>query len=126
MTSEPLSLMLIDDDVHTQRIFSMVLEHHPHQVLLAGSADEAFDILQHNSPNVIVIDLMLPGADGFQVCERIHHEGLAPNARLVAITAYHSIGTSETTLSRGFDGFLAKPLDTADLVPFLENLAKPK
>jgi two-component system cell cycle response regulator DivK len=123
LTSKPLSFMLIDDDVHTQRIFSMVLKHHAHKILVAGNADEAYDLLREYTPNIIIIDLLLPGADGYQICDRIHHEGLAPNARLVATTAYHSVGTSETTLSRGFDSFLAKPLNPADLVPFLEQLA---
>ncbi len=123
MTSKPLSLMVIDDDIHTRRIFSMVLEHHAHHLLLAENADQAFDLLEHNTPNIIVIDLLLPGADGYQICDRIHHEGLAPNARLVATTAYHTAETSEITLAKGFDRFLAKPLNPADIVPFLENLA---
>lgn len=101
----------------------MVMGHHSHQVLLAENADEAFGLLQDNSPNVIIIDLLLPGSDGYSICDRIHHEGWAPNARLVATTAYHAVGTPETTLSRGFDSFLAKPLNPVDLVPFLEQLA---
>jgi len=118
------NFMLIDDDIDTQRIFRMVVGQHPHRLTIAGNATEAFDILKEEQPDVIVIDLLLPGLDGYQVCERIQRDDLAGGADMVATTAYHSVGTKEIVLARGFSEFIPKPLDSASLVNFLEQVAR--
>jgi CheY-like chemotaxis protein len=124
MSQNTYNFMLIDDDPDTQRIFKLVFGQHKHTLHVASNASEAFALLQDEHPDVIVIDLLLPGLDGYQIAERIQQGDLASGAEMVATTAYHSVGTKESVLARGFREFIPKPLDSAGLVPFLVNIAE--
>jgi CheY-like chemotaxis protein len=115
-----LTMMLVDDDPDAQRIFKLVIQHHQHQAILAGDAYSAIELLQTEQPEVIVIDLLLPGLDGYQTLDRLRQ--LAPNAVFVATSAYHAVGTYESVLLRGFKGFLPKPLDASIMVGSLEAM----
>ncbi len=123
MSRKLLNILLIDDDQDTQRIFKTVVSFRQHTVSVAKDGYEALSLLKEIQPDILVIDLMLPGLDGYQILDRVRNEGLAPNARFVATTAYHSVGTHEALIARGFTGFLPKPLSASTLVDSLEKVA---
>jgi CheY-like chemotaxis protein len=124
--ANPLNILLIDDDEDTQNIFRMVTEHHQHHLLVAGDGDEAVDILQDNRPDIVVIDLVLPGQDGYQVFNRIVDTQLASDSAFVAITAYYTSDTPNRVKTHGFNGFLPKPLWSAELMQSLASIFEGK
>lgn len=121
MSNELKSVLLVDDDAHTCNIFKMVMDHHKVKLDIANNAEEAFALLQNSSPDVIVLDIFLPGTDGYQMFNRIRQKSLAPGSAIVATTAYYTESTQNDVIERGFQGYLPKPLDSNSLVPYLKN-----
>ena len=115
------SVLLVDDDPHTCNIFQMVMEHFNLDFTIVNDADAAFLALKTSIPDVIVLDIFLPGTDGYQIFNRIRQQSLAPDSAIVATTAYYTPDTQSDVMARGFQGYLPKPLDSASLVPSLEK-----
>ncbi len=122
MASQALSVLLVDDDPAMRDMFQMVMDHHHVELITIEDAETALTYLAQNQPNVIVLDLFLPGLDGYQMLRQMRKKSLAPDARVIATTAYYTADTEQETLSRGFDGYLPKPIDANGIVPYLESL----
>jgi CheY-like chemotaxis protein len=102
----------------------LVMDHHSLPLKIIHNAEEAIEYLQSNNPDVVVIDLFLPGLDGYRAFEKIRKNDLAREAKIVATTAYYTNDTQQEVLSRGFDGYISKPFVATDLVPYLAGLAR--
>jgi CheY-like chemotaxis protein len=124
MTSRRFSVLLVDDDPDTHNLFQMVMEHYNHQLVIVADGESALSYLKANTPDIIVIDIFLPGIDGYQVLYQIRKNALAPNCSLIATTAYYTTDTQSEILSWGFSGFLPKPLKPPMIVPYLESMLK--
>ncbi len=122
MNRQMLSVLLVDDDPAMRDMFQMVMDHHHIDLTTVENAEMALDYLASNHPNVIILDLFLPGLDGYQMLRQMRKKALAPDARVVATTAYYTADTEQETLSGGFDGYLPKPIDANGIVPYLEAL----
>jgi CheY-like chemotaxis protein len=118
---EPLNVLLVDDDEDVQRIFEMVLAHHSHNLDICSDAESALVYLRDHRPDVVVMDIMLPGIDGYQAVEQIRNYALAPDCKLVATTSYYDQDTQRDVRNRGFDAYLPKPFDTKQLVAQLQQ-----
>lgn len=122
MTDQAFSVLLVDDDPHTGNIFRMVMDYHNCELQVADTAEAALKYLETYQPDVIVMDIFLPDADGFQAFNTIRRNALAPNSRIIATTAYHTTETHQDVLSRGFNGFLPKPFESTALIPYIRNI----
>jgi CheY-like chemotaxis protein len=123
--SNSLQILLVDDNKDTQRIFREAVDYHSqHQLHVVDDGPQALEVLKTYQPNIIIVDLFLPGLDGFQVLNRIIEDNLAPNANIIATTAYHTSDTYNDIFARGFKGLLAKPLQLSQLVKQLEHFAQ--
>src|SRR3990172_10552661 len=114
-----ISVLLVDDDPHVCTIFELVMNHHQMPLAVAGDAEEALTYLQTHAPDIVVLDLFLPGVDGYQALDQIRATALEPNCRVVATTAYYTNDTRQEVMRRGFDGFLAKPFEAETLAGYL-------
>jgi CheY-like chemotaxis protein len=123
MTDTPLSVLLVDDDRDACNVFQMIVEHYNLQLTIVEDAETAYRHLANHSPDVIVMDIFLPGIDGYQAYNYIRKHVLAPNSVVIATTAYYTSDTQREILSWGFSGYLPKPFDPATLVPYLEEVA---
>ena len=123
MSQSDLSVLLVDDDADVRGVFELVMNHHQVPLAVASDAESALEYLQNHDPSVIVLDIFLPGLDGYQALKQIRKNQLAPNSLVVAITAYYTADSEQDALSRGFDGYLTKPIKTTELVPYLEEIA---
>jgi len=115
--SEPMNVLLVDDDTDTHRIFRTVLASQGFKLVVQSDAETALHYLEDHSPDIVVLDIMLPGIDGYQALNQIRAFSSVP---VVATTAYHTLDTPHDVESRGFDGFLPKPLSTSSLLPYLK------
>jgi CheY-like chemotaxis protein len=123
MPSVPLSVLLIDDDRDARNVFQMIIEHYHLQFAVVENAEDAYQYLSKSTPDVIVIDIFLPGTDGYQTLHHIRKHGLAPASAVVATTAYYTSDTQREVLAWGFNGYLPKPFNAETLVPFLQQVA---
>jgi len=104
--------LVVDDDPKTVSLVKLYLESDGHKVLCAYDGVEALRLARQERPNLIVLDLMLPGLDGLQVCRTLRAESDVP---VIMLTAKTTEGDKLTGLELGADDYLTKPFSPREL-----------
>jgi two-component system cell cycle response regulator DivK len=105
-------ILIIDDNPLNLKLISLILELEHHKIFTAGNAEEALDILKKIKPDLILMDLQMPGMDGLQLTQQLKSQPQYKNVLIVALTAYAMVGDKERALAAGCDGYISKPIDT--------------
>ncbi|HLY29249.1 MAG TPA: response regulator [Aggregatilineales bacterium] len=132
MSNKPLSVLLIDDDETTRNIFRMVLDHYQYSLTTMNDGESALAYLEQQnrqrnpSPDVIVIDIFLPGKNGYEMLDQIKGSEFGKAPRFIATTSYYTTDTADQLMKHGFNGILFKPLDAQHIVPYLDEVAHQK
>src|SRR4030043_355586 len=106
------SVLIIDDEVGTRESIKMILKH-DYEVFLAKDAEEAFLQIKEHSPDVILLDIILPDIDGLKVLEKI--KGSDPDVIVIMITATKTIKTAVEAMKLGAYDYVTKPFDIDEL-----------
>lgn len=122
MSNTIRSVLLIDDDHHTQAIFELLMNHYQLDFTVAKTAEEGLAYLQSNAPDVIVLDLFMPNVDGYQTLDQIRKVALNPACPVVATTAYYTTETPQEVAVRGFNGYIPKPFDGSNFLAYLTDV----
>jgi CheY-like chemotaxis protein len=103
-------ILVVEDNPDSMKLFRMVLEASGHAVTGLTGGERLLETVRAEHPDLILLDIQLPGEDGFQLHARLvgTGEALPP---VVALTAHAMAGDKERTLKAGFDGYLTKPID---------------
>jgi DNA-binding response OmpR family regulator len=109
---KPFRVLLVDDDQHTQSIFQMVLRHHDLQLDVCDDAETALVYLESHAPDVIVLDIMLPGIDGLEVMRRLRRD---TGVYVLLLTARSEETDRVIGLTAGADDYLVKPFSPREL-----------
>lgn len=96
------------------------MSHHQLSFTVVDDAESALEFLKTNTPDIVLMDIFLPGLDGYQALDRIRRMYQSSKGRIIATTAYYTHDTEQEILSRGFDGYVAKPFDR-NLIGYLEK-----
>jgi two-component system, OmpR family, alkaline phosphatase synthesis response regulator PhoP len=108
-------ILVVDDDENIRRLVSFTLTDLGHEVIEAANGNEAVAAVRDNEPMLMVLDVMMPGMDGFAVLKELRRAGLKRNTRVVMLTAK----TQETDFVAGYnlgaDDYLTKPFDPDEL-----------
>lgn len=112
-------LLVVEDDPDGQEVVNRILKHHRIAHDTAGSAEEALELLAQNTYTAAVIDLHLPGKDGWTLFNEIQ---ASINLPCIAVTAYHSAETAYQAVSDGFTAYFPKPLEATSFVRELEKV----
>ena len=118
-------ILVVEDDPDGQELVSAILSHMNFPVDVASDAERAEELL-FTSPDkydVVIIDLMLPGKDGWDLLNAIHANTQTSNLPCVAMTAYHSSKIREQALVAGFKAYFPKPIDAMAFSRALETIA---
>jgi CheY-like chemotaxis protein len=105
-------ILLVEDNEANQLLASSVLELSGFVVDVAGDSTEARAILARTSPDVILMDVQLPGLDGLSFVKQLKAEAATAHIPIIALTALAMAGDRERTLAAGCDGYIAKPINT--------------
>jgi len=123
---EGLRVLCVDDETDARELLFAALSQYGASVKTAASAREALEILRHWKPDVIISDIGMPGEDGFSLINKLRalnpNEG--GNIPAAALTAYAGIEDREQILAAGFQTFVAKPVETAELAAIVAELAE--
>jgi two-component system response regulator MtrA len=114
-------VMLVDDDARLREIVGMALEDEGYGVRTAGSAEEALGLLGTADPDLLILDVMLPGQDGFELCRAIRTQSPVPILMLTAKTDTVDIVVG---LESGADDYVTKPFVTKELVARIRALLR--
>lgn len=113
--------MLVDDDERLREIVAMALEGEGYRVRAAGSAEDAAVLLDEEEPDLMILDVMLPGRDGFELCREIRTSSGIPILMLTAKTDTVDIVVG---LESGADDYVTKPFVTKELVARIRALLR--
>ena len=114
-------VLVVDDDEIIRRVVRTVLEADEFGVVEAGDGAEAIALATSACPAVVVLDVMMPGMDGVEVCRRLHDAGVP--ARVLMLTARDDRATEEASVAAGASGYLRKPFSSVELLDLVEGLA---
>lgn len=117
---EKKKILLVDDDPKTQKVLTAMLAHHGFLTEVAGNGFEAGIKVMSFKPDLIVLDLIMPQMDGFEVCKRIKDDPDTSHIKILAITGYDSPENRDRIMKLGADGYLPKPIFMETL---LQNVA---
>jgi two-component system, cell cycle response regulator DivK len=113
MPGEPI--LIVDDNAVNLRLARLLLAGEGYEVCTAGDAEEALLTLGRFHPRLILMDLQMPGMDGFELARRLKADPATSGIVVVALTAYAMKGDEERARQAGCDDYVAKPIDTRTL-----------
>ena len=119
----PLKVLVVDDNVDTVLSFSMLLKASGHEVRTAHDGPTAVQVALDYQPDVVLLDIGLPGLNGYQVAKRIRQEPNLKNVVLVALTGYGQEADRQTALEAGFNHHLVKPARLEQLQKILATVS---
>jgi CheY-like chemotaxis protein len=105
-------ILVVEDNEANQMLVRAVLELEGYRVVLAGSAPEALEQLKQSSPDLILMDVQLPGEDGLSLTRRLKQDPSTAAIPVVALTAHAMTGDRDIAMGAGCVGYIAKPIDT--------------
>jgi two-component system KDP operon response regulator KdpE len=106
-------ILVIDDDENTLWLVSTLLQHNDFEVIKSASATEGLDIARDQQPDLILLDVMMPDMDGWEVCRRLRETSMVP---VIFITAKSSVKDVVKGLEIGGDDYVVKPFDNHELL----------
>jgi len=113
--------MLVDDDARLREIVGMALEGEGYRVLSSETGREAMRVLEHEEPDLLILDVMLPDMDGFELCREIRRGRAVPILMLTAKTDTVDVVVG---LESGADDYVTKPFVTKELVARIRALLR--
>jgi len=117
----PKTVLTIDDDTAITELLAMLLRTHGFEVVTANNGEEGITAIKDTKPHVVVLDLMMPGMDGWQVCK---HVRTFSNVPIVILSALDDPAMIASALDAGADDYLVKPVSSSILVAHLNRLIR--
>jgi PAS domain S-box-containing protein len=108
-------LLIVDDNVDAADAIGTLLSLNGYDVATAHDPDEAMERASTFDPDVILLDIGLPGMTGYELAQKLHADPATSRAKLIAITGYGQPGDTEQASAAGFAGYLVKPVDLEQL-----------
>ena len=116
-----LKILLVDDDHNIRQLVNLYLQKEGFEVMMADRGDEALKMFKASPPNLILLDIMLPGMDGWQVCREVRK---ISNIPIIMLTAKDETFDKVLGLELGADDYVAKPFDMKELVARIKAVSR--
>jgi len=108
-------VLLVEDNETNQMLTTAVLQRDGYRVTVAGTAEEALAMIRTEKPDLILMDLQLPGKDGLSFTRALKQDPATAAIPVVAMTAHVMMGDEAQAMAAGCAGYIAKPIDTRTL-----------
>jgi two-component system, cell cycle response regulator DivK len=108
-------ILVVDDNATNRKLVSDVLAFDGYAVLQAADAEEAQRVIEHTPPDLILMDIALPGMDGLTLTRKLKATKATRGIHIIALTAFAMKGDDQKALAAGCDGYIPKPIDTRKL-----------
>jgi two-component system, OmpR family, alkaline phosphatase synthesis response regulator PhoP len=118
----PKKILIVDDEPSIIVPVQFLMEQNGYDVMVAFSGEEAMEIVAEKKVDLILLDIMLPVIDGFEVCQRIRENPQWNKIKIILLTALGSEANVEKGLSLGADAYITKPFSNVDIVEKVKEL----
>lgn len=121
----PKRILIVDDAVHIRVLLEQTLEDFEDvgvEVLSAGSGVQAWETIQAKQPDLIILDVMMPGLSGYEVCQRVKDETSLSHAYVILLTAKGQAKDHERGLEVGADEYITKPFNPRHLARHIAGI----
>jgi DNA-binding response OmpR family regulator len=115
------TLLIIDDDQRLCSLLATYLSRHGYDLLSAGDGELGLKLIKDRQPRLVILDLMLPGRDGFEICRDIRKQSRIP---VIMLTARGDITDRVVGLELGADDYLPKPFEPRELVARIQSILR--
>ncbi len=119
-------ILVVDDDPAGQRLIKYILTPEGYEVITATNGFSGLQMATQQSPDLVILDIMLPGLDGFEVCRRLREGSNTGNISIVMLSGKVQETDRDTGLKMGADAYLIKPVDRQELTDTVTRLLSKK
>ncbi|HWE83010.1 MAG TPA: response regulator [Gaiellaceae bacterium] len=117
-------VLVVEDNERNMKLFRDVLQASGYATLEARTGEEAVELAVSALPALVLMDVQLPGIDGVEALARLRADEQTASIPVLALTAQAMHGDRESFLEAGFDGYLSKPVDLAELLQAVDEHAR--
>ncbi|MCC6146746.1 MAG: response regulator [Anaerolineaceae bacterium] len=105
------TILHVEDSIENRTLVRRLLQFEGYEVLEAGNAEEALQVLEHYTPHLILMDMNMPNVDGYTLTRQVKMNPRLHHIPIIAITANVMRGDRERSMQAGCDGYIEKPID---------------
>ena len=115
-------ILVVDDDVTVTQLLQMLLSMEGHQPTAINDSSETLEMADQLHPDLITLDLMMPGLTGFELCELLHNDARFKHIPILIISARDDTESKERAFQAGASGYIAKPFGIETLTQKIKEL----
>ncbi len=108
-------ILIVEDNDNNRSLFQDILGFYDYNVSVAADGEEGVALARGLLPDLILMDIQMPGMDGMTAVQILKRDPLTRNLKIIALTSFAMQGDEEKFLAAGFDGYLSKPVNTREL-----------
>lgn len=120
------TVLIIEDNEQNMYMLSYLLSQNNYNIIEAYNGMDGLKMAHENHPEIILIDIQLPDMDGYEICNKLSHNGLPKSTVIIAVTSYAMGGDKEKALEAGADGYLEKAINPDTFVIQMESIVNGK
>lgn len=112
-------VLIVDDNASSLKLIAYVMRKGGYDVTLACDGESALESTHRHHPEIVLMDIQLPGMDGLEVVRRLRADPSCREILIIAVSAYAMKGDAEKALAAGCDDYIVKPIDTRTLADLI-------
>jgi diguanylate cyclase (GGDEF)-like protein len=120
------TILVVDDDAHNRKLLEALLAAQGYRTATAASGELALELITADPPDLVLLDVMMPGMDGYQVAVALKSDARTSNIPIIMLSALSDRDARVRGLNAGAEDFLTKPVDRSELWPRVRNLLRLK
>ena len=124
MNSPPATILIVDDEIQNRKLLEALLRPEGYLTLGAANGEEALASIAQRPPDLILLDIMMPGMDGYEVASILKANPNTSNIPIIMVTAQDDRCARLASLTAGAEDILTKPIDRAELWLRMRNLLR--
>jgi CheY-like chemotaxis protein len=119
-------VLIVEDNAKNMKLVGDVLEAKNYRTIKATTGEQAIELANEQLPDLILMDVQLPGIDGIEALGRLRNNNRTTSIPVIALTAQAMHGDRERFLDAGFDDYISKPINIVDFVSVVQRYCDPR
>jgi CheY-like chemotaxis protein len=114
-------ILVVEDTEANMYLISFILKNNGHEVIEAKTGEDGVELFIKEKPDMILMDIQLPGIDGFEATRRIRNSNADGTVPIIALTSYAMVGDKEIAMKAGCNGYIEKPINPDTIMGEIER-----